>query len=475
MTPSASVPLPPAGKKSFQLTLAYAATLGIGIAPILITAIADISPVNLQRGLVPFTTFLMMVVVIAAHFFARDRIAPNRMNRWFAIVVPFVVVLPLVWIFFFSRYVIRVDFEGGRGSALYVIGSRMLGSCPCVRHGFEIETCIEEVISTNPVKVSECYDRTELANRRAILAITYLLAMLSFAALLALLVLKIIWQRIHYAAVVEYRAAMELATENPRAFEKVVRGTNSLLEINVWLTRGSEITKRVCRIAIDNGGSLVACGSGFLVAADVVLTNYHVIEHYDAKRLRAQFDYYLRPDGSVPAGRIVELADDWLIASARYDPIDTKVHGLFEEPRSGNLDFALLRLASRVGDEDKRGWIDLGTTAPHAAINTPVYIVQHAAGRPMALAFDTNGVIGYSPQRLRVRYRTNTLKGSSGSPVFTQDWDLLALHHAGDPEYPELSTGGYNEGIPIRTLVQHLHETGILARFRDGGAGASTA
>jgi hypothetical protein len=276
----------------------------------------------------------------------------------------------------------------------------------------------------------------------------------------------------HFAEpqVVAWRTATELAVQDPPALEKIVRAANSLLPIHVWLTRATDIKNRVCRIAVDSGGALAARGSGFLVAADVVLTNHHVIAPllggtYDPKHVRAQFDHWELADGSAGAGTIVDLAKDWLIASAPHDPIDTKVHDLTADPKSGNLDFALLRLARKIGSEKKRGWMDLGATASPAAAGAPVFIVQHAAGKPMELALDTNGVIGYTPKQRRIRYRTNTLSGSSGSPVFNQDWELLALHHAGDPKYPDLDTGQYNEGIPIRTLVQYFEDEGILAKL----------
>jgi hypothetical protein len=276
----------------------------------------------------------------------------------------------------------------------------------------------------------------------------------------------------HFAKpqIVAYRTAVELAIQDPSALEKIVRAANSFLPMHIWLARATDLQNRVCRIAIDNDGSLIARGSGFLVAADVVLTNHHVIApvlagDWEPKQLRAQFDHWELTDGRVDAGTIVKLAKEWLIASEPHDPIDTTVHDLAADPAPANLDFALLRLARKIGSEKKRGWIDLGITAPDAAANAPVFIVQHAAGKPMELALDTNGIIGYSPKQRRVRYRTNTLAGSSGSPVFTQDWELLALHHAGDPQYPKLDTGNYNEGIPIRTLVKYFEDNGLVAQL----------
>ncbi len=283
----------------------------------------------------------------------------------------------------------------------------------------------------------------------------------------------------------ELRRAFEqlgLLAETPPSLEKIVRDSNSLLDIRNWVTRLTEIEAMVCRISLDTGGGLAPRGTGFLVAPDVVLTNHHVVsgvidESYQPKQVRVQFDYHVLRDGSVDVGTIVKLHENWLIASAPHDPVDTEVHDLTKEPKPGNLDFALLRLARKVGAEaigdrsdagrkKKRGWIKLDEgTAPNAAAGAPVFIVQHPSGGPMKLALDTAGVIGYSPKQRRIRYRTNTLSGSSGSPVFDQNWDLLALHHAGDPKYPDLDTGKYNEGIPIRTLVKHFTEKDILAKL----------
>ena len=51
----------------------------------------------------------------------------------------------------------------------------------------------------------------------------------------------------------------------------------------------------------------------------------------------------------------------------------------------------------------------------------------------LKLALESNAVVNVTPTR--VQYRTNTLGGSSGSPCFTQKWELAALHHRGDPKY----------------------------------------
>ena len=58
----------------------------------------------------------------------------------------------------------------------------------------------------------------------------------------------------------------------------------------------------------------------------------------------------------------------------------------------------------------------------------------------------------------RLRYRNNTKPGSSGSPVFDMNWNLVALHHGGYPTKRDLEKlkeegkpvpDGFNQGIPV--------------------------
>jgi hypothetical protein len=80
------------------------------------------------------------------------------------------------------------------------------------------------------------------------------------------------------------------------------------------------------------------------------------------------------------------------------------------------------------------------------AANQPLFILQHAAGDYLGIAV---GDVISADQR-RVRYRTNTLPGSSGSPCFNDDWELVALHHGS--ERRENTT--YNEGIPLAAILE---------------------
>ncbi|MCK4825594.1 trypsin-like peptidase domain-containing protein, partial [bacterium] len=57
-----------------------------------------------------------------------------------------------------------------------------------------------------------------------------------------------------------------------------------------------------------------------------------------------------------------------------------------------------------------------------------------------------------------VQYITDTLPGSSGSPVFNDNWQVIALHHSGG-SIPEPSTNSIhfrNEGIRIGAVIKDI-------------------
>jgi hypothetical protein len=57
-----------------------------------------------------------------------------------------------------------------------------------------------------------------------------------------------------------------------------------------------------------------------------------------------------------------------------------------------------------------------------------VNIIQHPGGRPKQVALRDNQVIDLLPGFLRYKAETEP-----GSPVFSDQWELVGLHHSGVP------------------------------------------
>jgi hypothetical protein len=267
--------------------------------------------------------------------------------------------------------------------------------------------------------------------------------------------------------------------------EKIVKKTSVPFPVAVWRERLAKREVCVCRIELPASAGLV-CGTGFLVGADLVLTNHHVmapaISHQagtytgkglsvDPKKVIVRFDYKQLDDKTpVNAGVEVRLADDWLVDSSPPSAVDVQVPRV-DTPALEELDYALVRLAEPIGaapialgkDTDAgskpRGWIELPEAEWPFADHTSLFIIQHPDGSPMALALDLEARMQVNANKTRVTYQTGTQPGSSGAPCFNQFWDLIALHHAGDPLYPELAPGAFNEGIPIHRIVERLNRS----------------
>jgi hypothetical protein len=246
--------------------------------------------------------------------------------------------------------------------------------------------------------------------------------------------------------------------------ESVIQQSNSELDFGIWLQRALTVQNNVCRIEIPLNTGDTAYGTGFLISNDLVMTNWHVVEPLEgtgpgvaaqarAKNVRCRFDYQVLSDGSKSEGTVFSLAPEWRVFWSPNNADNT-------EPSDEQLDCAVLRLSKPAGslavgpNPDgggvQRGWIELPSEASSPLLPaTPLFIVQHPQAEPVKLALDTSAITGVNAARNRVRYRTNTEPGSSGSPCFDQNWNLLALHHSGEDNYKPT----WNEGIPMDKIV----------------------
>jgi hypothetical protein len=87
-----------------------------------------------------------------------------------------------------------------------------------------------------------------------------------------------------------------------------------------------------------------------------------------------------------------------------------------------------------------------------------VYVVGHPQGGGLSFSLQDNLLLDWDQRR--VHYRTPTEPGSSGSPVFDDQWRLIAIHHAGSSDSPKLNgqSGTYeaNEGINILAVAEAI-------------------
>jgi Trypsin-like peptidase domain/Effector-associated domain 1 len=265
--------------------------------------------------------------------------------------------------------------------------------------------------------------------------------------------------------------------EDRSKLEEIIRKNVAFLDVHIWLAKLSQLEYQVCRIEIPTDQGQMMYGTGFLVAPGRVLTNYHVVEAVvmgekgkttaegqSAKvaQVRCRFDYMTLEGNALNTGSVYRLAENWCADLSAVEP-----------PGPQQLDYALIRLNENPGEEPiaarpgqmgaKRGYMKLPDAEYPFPIGSPLFILQHPNAEPLKLALSTDGVAAVTADKSRVTYRTNTEPGSSGSPCFTQQLDLVALHHAGDPNYPPVPE--VNEGIPMSAIRKMLLQHGLSAEL----------
>ena len=209
-------------------------------------------------------------------------------------------------------------------------------------------------------------------------------------------------RRMQVSPVVPTRVRKALAAGGSNeALPRVHDDANDLFPIG-WLRVGLHFARSVGRI------EGVKPGTGTIVSPRLLLTNHHVLMNHD---IAAQATLVMND----------ELADaSRRLAGVRYPlrPRSTLPYrggpGLhFRGGVSGG------RASLRVSPTDSEAWKGYG--------RRPRHHYKHPGAGPKEIAFRQNRVTKILDPM--IEYQTDTLGGSSGSPVLNYQWDLVALHH----------------------------------------------
>lgn len=240
--------------------------------------------------------------------------------------------------------------------------------------------------------------------------------------------------------------------------ERII-GNSDLMGIE-FLERGIAVGRFVGRVNIrNNSGFTTGFGTGFMVSPRLMLTNNHVLGNLQtAKSSLIEFDFQLDRRG-------IQLP----IAAFRLQP---DVFFL----TNPTLDYTLVAVSEKSLDDipiSLYGWNRLIEEEGKILISQPVNIIQHPKGQQKQLVLRENKLLDLLP--LFAHYTTDTEPGSSGSPVFSDLWEVVALHHSGVPKTDAAGnliakdgtiwTAGMdtknldwvaNEGVRISKIVQDI-------------------
>lgn len=200
--------------------------------------------------------------------------------------------------------------------------------------------------------------------------------------------------------------------------ERVLAG-NELQSVN-YLERGAIAARSIARIQIRRpDGIRYGWGTGFLIAPQVLITNNHVIPDSQwAANSEAQFEYEIDINDEPTGPTIFQLDPQKLFYTSK------------------ELDFTVVSVTPHTDDKQRTlsdfGWLPLLDIPGKLFEGEWLTIIQHPSGERKQLCVRENQLLKRTDNVLW--YSTDTLGGSSGSPVYNNDWFVVALHHSGVPE-----------------------------------------
>jgi len=226
-----------------------------------------------------------------------------------------------------------------------------------------------------------------------------------------------------------------------------ILGRSDLLDIN-YMELAIAVGRAVCRVRLANG-----FGTGFLVGPGLLMTNHHVIEREaDCAQALAQFDYQEDMNGQMLPSQNYRLRPELFFETS--DELDYTVVGV----DSASLSQAAL---------DRYPWVKLIATLGKADKGDPLNIIQHPRGGLKQIAFRNNDIIDLPQSKKEfLYYTTDTEPGSSGSPCFNDQWELVALHHSGVPEMQgdqimKKDGTAYRDGVDDPAQIKWIANEGV--------------
>ncbi|SEI63269.1 Endonuclease I [Deinococcus reticulitermitis] len=256
--------------------------------------------------------------------------------------------------------------------------------------------------------------------------------------------------------------AAQLPEDARLPLERVL-GANDLVGV-AYLDLARAASRAVGRVVLrDARGRTQGYGTGWLCGPGALLTNHHVLESAAVARTAVvEFDYELRPDGTLRDRVTLNLDPDTLFLT------------------SEGLDYSLVAVG---GDTSAFGWLPLFGSVGKVLVGEALSIIQHPSGEPKQIALRENRLVDLLPDFLH--YETDTAPGSSGSPVFNDAWEVVALHHSGVPRKDAQGRTLRRDGQPVQpgdpdTLIDWIANEGvrvsrIVADLRAQAEGISSA
>jgi endonuclease G, mitochondrial len=220
------------------------------------------------------------------------------------------------------------------------------------------------------------------------------------------------------------------------AFERAIGKNDSVYSNFVELIHHAK--SKVGRIVIKKGIKQKGFATGFMVSENLLLTNWHVFKTIeDVADSEVQFNYEYNTEGNAKVPISFKLKSAVFYHSNKdLDYCFVAVDNMDIDGRQSlrNIGYLFLDpVKGKLGNEDEE----------------KLNIIHHPDGDLKQLSIRENKFKKITPNS--IWYETDTAPGSSGSPVFNDQWQVVALHHMGIGK--KNSKGQYidkmNQAIPL--------------------------
>ncbi|WP_276484156.1 DNA/RNA non-specific endonuclease [Paraflavitalea pollutisoli] len=211
---------------------------------------------------------------------------------------------------------------------------------------------------------------------------------------------------------------LEAISQEPAefAFERAIGKNDSVYSNFIELIVDAK--KKVGRIVVRQGNKNLGFATGFMVTDTLLLTNWHVFKTQDAvANSEVQFNYELDAHGRGKEPITFELDSATFFHTVKeldYCFVAVKPTDISGQVSLQSIGYIFLDPAlGKVGNEGEES----------------LNIIHHPDGDYKQLSIRENLFTRIMPTT--IWYESDTAQGSSGSPVFNDQWQVVALHHMG--------------------------------------------
>ncbi|MEB3149292.1 MAG: trypsin-like peptidase domain-containing protein [Sphaerospermopsis sp.] len=236
-----------------------------------------------------------------------------------------------------------------------------------------------------------------------------------------------------------------LETPDNIQYESLLKDEPNWYDVN-FLQQAMESSLSVCKVEIPKHK---ITATGVLIDKRLVLTNYHVLHPpqqpnitINPQEIILRFGYF---DDIANKGKAFRLDQGNPILSSSPTSI---------------LDYVLLQVDESIlqtKDIKPVNWNSHNILVQGSSIN----LLQHPGGETLKVCLSPDAITAVNERKGLVQYVSRTCSGSSGSPCFDNDWNLVALHHAEIDRLFGSVRGSIRQGILFNSIYQDISNNDI--------------